>query len=91
MRKFARVLALSTLLLPGCVLAVRDGAWDEDGHHPRMPPLEQRVAELDRRVRELEECMAACPMSCCSNEQGEKHEDAEHEGHEGHPPAPPHP
>ena len=90
MRRLTRILPLAVLLLPGCVLAI---GGDSDGHRRGPQPLEQRVADLERRVHDMEQCMA----SCCKGGMGgmNMHEDGEegeeHEGHEGHAPPPPPP
>jgi hypothetical protein len=91
MRSLTRILPLAVLLLPGCVLAI--GGGDGDGHKRGPQPLEQRVAELERRVHDMEQCMSSCSMECCKGGKMDMHGDGEegeeHEGHEGHAPPPP--
>jgi hypothetical protein len=85
MRKLARLLSLSVLLLPGCILVAHDSDWDDGHYHGPKPPLEQRVAELERRVHDLQECMENCSAGCCKGEDGEMHEKGEKEEHEMQP------
>ena len=70
MRKLAPLLALSLLLLPGCILAVHDGAWDDEG----QPSYESRFAQLDRRVRDLEQGLATCTAECCQTKDAKAHD-----------------
>jgi hypothetical protein len=63
MRSSLRLLAVATLLLPGCIFVAKDGAWNSDKelHHGKSS-LEQRVAALEA---ELDHCKAACEMAAC--------------------------
>jgi hypothetical protein len=85
MRRVARLLSLSVLLLPGCILVAHDHDWDDGHSHPApKSSLEQRVSELEHRVHEMQECMENCTAGCCKPEA----EDKEHaEVHEGKTPA----
>jgi hypothetical protein len=80
MRRVARLLSLSALLLPGCILAVHDGKYDDDHYHAPKSSLEQRVAELEHRVHDLQECMENCTAGCCKPEGEDKEHGEVHEG-----------
>jgi hypothetical protein len=89
MRRVARLLPLSVLLLPGCILAVHDHRdWDDDHDHSPKSSLEQRVSELEHRVHDLQECMENCTAGCCKGEGDEMHEKGEKAEHEMQPPKP---
>jgi hypothetical protein len=63
MRKLARLLPLAALLLlPGCIFAVTDDGWDDE-----RPSYDQRLSQLDRRVRDLEMSMTGCQAECCKD------------------------
>ena len=70
MRKLARLLPLGLLLLPGCIFNVTDDGWYDDDEH--RPSYEQRLSQLDRRVRDLESCMATCSADCCKEKDAPK-------------------
>jgi hypothetical protein len=56
MRKSFTALLIATLIvLPGCVFAVGEDAWDDDGHHTsRTAKLEKRVAALEAKVEAMD-------------------------------------
>jgi hypothetical protein len=55
MRKTLTALLLTALVvLPGCVFAIGEEAWDDDGPHTsRMAKLEKRVAALEMKVESM--------------------------------------
>jgi len=81
MRKLSRLLSLSVLLLPGCILVAHDHDWDDGhSHTSSKSSLEQRVAELEHRVHEMQECMEDCTAGCCKPESEEQEHSEVHEG-----------
>ena len=71
MRKSLKLLALGTLLLPGCILVAKED-WDEG--HPPKGALEHRISMLEHR---LDECMTAMKAGCCQcMAEGDKHGEA---------------
>ena len=78
MRTSLKLLALGTLLLPGCILVAKED-WDDDDMHPPKGALEHRVAMLEHR---LDECMMAMKEGCCQC-MGEEHEEGEKHGETG--------
>ena len=82
MRTSLKLLAVATLLLPGCILVTRDG-WNEAGDSRGKSSFEQRVAALEAQVRHYqEECeMSACKCMDKEHEEGEEGEEGkEHAG-----------
>ena len=75
MRSSLKLLAVATLMLPGCILVARDGGGNSsDGHGRSYSSLEQRVAELESQIHHMQE---ECEMSACKCMGAEKeHGDA---------------
>ena len=69
MRTSLKLLAVATLLLPGCILVTGDAS---PGSHSRSS-LEQRVAALESQMREMKESCEKSACKCMEHEEGEKH------------------
>jgi len=68
MRKTCLLLLASTLLLPGCVLAV--GGRSHDSDELRLRKLEKRVTALEQCCEQTcetlaTECADDCAKACC--------------------------
>ncbi|HEX5008910.1 MAG TPA: hypothetical protein VFY71_00815 [Planctomycetota bacterium] len=80
MRTSLKLLAVSSLLLPGCILVTGDAS---PGSSHSRSSLEQRVATLEHQLHEMQECCEKSACKCMDEEGEEKDEAEEHAEHAG--------
>ena len=71
MRASLKLLAVATLLMPGCILVTGDAS---PGSRSKSA-LEQRVAALESQMRDMKECCEKDACKCMEHEEGEEHEE----------------
>jgi len=75
MRSSLKLLAVATLLMPGCILVAKDGGYS-DSHSKSS--LEQRVAALEAQVRHCQEEAEESACKCMGAEKEHGDTDTEH-------------